>query len=450
MKAAGNVVAGGVVVGGLSLPTEPRPIDRDAIRERREAEKARQAARNPFSRLGPAPSVADARRAALVDHTYEGVAFTTPERIERDADEVDATTADEPATALAAPQTPQGAAPSDTNSTGPHSPGVVEVEGDGGTSAVHPRPAGPRDDVEPTPEEAAVTAPTPAAPKPGPTGRPLTPPGPTAGPRKPIDAAGIVREYVEDRMTIPEIARRRGHSPATVRRLLKATPGVVMRDDRATHSGGQNVAAEHDDPQVVETVRRLYVDEGMTQAQVAQEARLTLKVVQRIMRDHDIPARPAAHVSKSATTNGTGRKKTPPELVRQIRTLYEGPERLTQRDIGHRLGIPQTTVSRLMRRNGIGTATRTAPSPKPGTPAPSTPDTATPTAAAALATIQDAALAAVAEAHEPVGEFLGALESALLAVDELRDAVLDDMTQRLRALADHARADIALLRGGAR
>lgn len=122
-----------------------------------------------------------------------------------------------------------------------------------------------------------------------------------------------MREYLEDNVSIPEIAKRRGHSTSTVRRVLVETPGLVLRDDRTTNSGGRNKAA--DSPEVVEAVRRLYGgEEQLTQEQVAERLDLTPKVVQRIMRDHEIPARPAAH-ERAADLNR--KRATPSELMRQ-------------------------------------------------------------------------------------------------------------------------------------
>lgn len=294
MRTAGTVVAGGVSTQSRPLPTEPREIDLDAVRERREAEKARQAARNPFSRLGPGPKAADARRAALVDDDYTEHAFTTPPPEDTDLDEGaeldDETPADEPATALAATQTPQGAAPSgDTFPSGVGAPSVaVEVEGEAaGTAAEHPRPAGT------TTEEVPVTTTPKPVPKPGPTFETFQrPTGNRGGGRKPVnpvDPAGIVREYVEDRLTIQAIAARRGHSAGLVRRVLTETPGIQLRNDRAGRGGQNKVEVT---PELAADVRRLYQDEGYSIAEVAHNLKRSQRVVRRVMAEHGIKARP--------------------------------------------------------------------------------------------------------------------------------------------------------------
>lgn len=46
-----------------------------------------------------------------------------------------------------------------------------------------------------------------------------------------------------------------------------------------------------DPPELVETVRRLYVDEGLTQCQVAAEIEASPSVVERIMKRYGIPSR---------------------------------------------------------------------------------------------------------------------------------------------------------------
>ena len=106
----------------------------------------------------------------------------------------------------------------------------------------------------------------------------------------------IVTAYVNGD-SIPEIAAATGHSTSTVRRLLLAS-GVQLRDDRQTRSGG---TAKVDDPAVVDAVRRLYVDEHLTQDEVAERLGLTRKVVERIMRANDVPARPSASADPAAT-----------------------------------------------------------------------------------------------------------------------------------------------------
>ncbi|GAB6938342.1 LacI family DNA-binding transcriptional regulator [Isoptericola variabilis] len=82
MRAAGSTAAGGVVgLAPLALPTGRSDVDLDAVRERREAEKARRAATNPFAQPSGQPRSMSASRAlagALVDTEYEKAAFTTP------------------------------------------------------------------------------------------------------------------------------------------------------------------------------------------------------------------------------------------------------------------------------------------------------------------------------------------------------------------------------------
>lgn len=64
-----------------------------------------------------------------------------------------------------------------------------------------------------------------------------------------------VRLYVEDRLTIPQVAERLRISHRTVRRNLLAQ-GVTLRDDRKGHTGGQN--ARTNDPSFVAQAVRAY------------------------------------------------------------------------------------------------------------------------------------------------------------------------------------------------
>ncbi|MGN7703495.1 Lsr2 family DNA-binding protein [Cellulosimicrobium sp. 22601] len=275
MRTHGNTVAGGVV-GDVAhgLPMEERE-DRDVVRARREAKRGRQLARSPFAGLATSEKDAiasQAQAAAVATSALAEAKYTTPVL--------------EPE-----PVVEQAAAP--------------DVEPDVSPGAEPAPEPGPRDDEHQA--LAVVEAPAPK-PIPRPTPKPATR---TARAHPPLDAAGIVREYVEDRHSIPEIAKRRGHSTSTVRRVLKGTPGVEIRDDRKTNSGA---SAKDYDPTLVEAVRALYTgDERLTQAQVAERLDIGQHVVQRIMARYDIPARPAAHERTAATMSGT----SPAELMAQ-------------------------------------------------------------------------------------------------------------------------------------
>lgn len=144
------------------------------------------------------------------------------------------------------------------------------------------------------PAPAKETAPLPVGPAPVPRPRPARASAPLArGTRS--DEVVIVTAYVNGD-SIPEIARATAHSTSTVRRLLLAS-GVQLRDDRQARSGRTPKA---DDPAVVDAVRRLYVDEHLSQEEVAERLSLTRKQVERIMRVHGVPARPSASADPAA------------------------------------------------------------------------------------------------------------------------------------------------------
>ena len=82
MRSTGTTAAGGFMNGaGPALPAARPAADLDALLERREAERARRAATNPFAQPSGQPRSASASRAlstALVNPEYEKAAFTTP------------------------------------------------------------------------------------------------------------------------------------------------------------------------------------------------------------------------------------------------------------------------------------------------------------------------------------------------------------------------------------
>jgi transposase len=115
----------------------------------------------------------------------------------------------------------------------------------------------------------------------------------TSTPRKTrtsvVDVPVASAEYLEG-ATCPEIADRHGWPVISVRRQL-AKAGVQMRDDRHSRSGGKPKVY---DPQLVAKVRALYVDQGMSQAEIAERIGRTPKVVQHLMKREGIPARKGA------------------------------------------------------------------------------------------------------------------------------------------------------------
>lgn len=242
MHVRGSVVAGGPGGDSLGLPMEPRE-GREAARARVEAKRAAQAAGSPFARDYAARAARKAQEPTPAPVQQEEYS-TSPDLVE-------------PApSAVVAP---------------------VEVP-------VMPKPV-------PVPVEAAPVAQTAPAstPKPSLAPKPKPAPKPAPAPRRSrVDAGGIVQDYLDGK-TIAQIASARGHTNTTVRNLLKATPGVTMRDDRATHSGGQKKV---DDPALVELVRALYVDKELTQTEVGARLGMSAKGVQGVMTRNNIPARP--------------------------------------------------------------------------------------------------------------------------------------------------------------
>lgn len=236
MRAVGSTVAGGThAPTDLGLPREERE-PREAARARLEAKRARLAAQSPFAAARAAEATDPALAAAAT-------AVRSPAPAPR------------PKPALSARPVPSAPAPKAATA--------------------------PRLDAERATAHEAAQAPTSAE---------------LLSARR-VDAAGIVQDYLAGD-TVPTIAERRGHSTATVRRVLRETPGLELRDDRATHSGS---APKVDDPLLVERVRTLY-DGGKTQVEVAEALGLTPKIIQGIMARNEIKGRPAP----SAPPKGLG------------------------------------------------------------------------------------------------------------------------------------------------
>lgn len=105
--------------------------------------------------------------------------------------------------------------------------------------------------------------------------------------RPSVDVQAAISEYHAGD-TIPTIANRHGWSIKTLRRAMQKA-GVTFRDDRARASGGHNKITDPTD--LVNQVRALYTDQGLSITHVGAELGLTRKQVTRVMRAAGIKAR---------------------------------------------------------------------------------------------------------------------------------------------------------------
>ncbi len=296
MRAEGIVLgAGDPNQDGLGLPMDERE-DRHEVRARMEAKRTRStspwAGRAVAGDLAPdSKTVKTARSRAAVDPARDRDLFESKPLV--------------PVAAKVAEAAPTPAAP------------VIPAR-----AATPPRPS-----------------PKPAARRPAPAPAPTT-----SRAHREFDAAGIVQDYLAGK-TVFEIARDRHHGVHRVRTLIKSTPGIEYRDDRKTNSGSSK---KDYDPAVVAAVRRLYVDEELTQAQVAERLQLgTSKVVQTIMSRYGIPSRGDV-VATGANHNAPGRS-TIEHLRQQIADagLTAAELRAWAREHGHTVaptGLPGTEI----------------------------------------------------------------------------------------------------------
>lgn len=105
-----------------------------------------------------------------------------------------------------------------------------------------------------------------------------------------VDTDTARTEYLAG-ATIPQIAETHGWPVVSVRRQLQRA-GVPMRDDRSGHSGSRPKVYP---PKLVAEVRRLYLDQGISQAKIAQQLGTTPKVIGHLMKREGIPARQGAN-----------------------------------------------------------------------------------------------------------------------------------------------------------
>lgn len=278
-----------------------------------------------------------------------------------------------------------------------------------------------------TPPALAAAAPVPPAPAAvTPEPAPVPPsPAPTraGGPIGPVELARMVADY-EAGKTAPEIAEVTGRTAKNVRLALERA-GVQLRDDRSLRSGGQN--RREDDPALVDRVRRLYVDEGLTQAAIASDLDVTVKVVQGVMRRNGIESRPDA----------TGVKRDPaPPAERTVRFRGPQPEHASEpapdlhpapedaSEVAPPTGVARTPAW----RHTFDPALRLATDPA------ATPPTAT--------TDLDTALAAAAGT---VRDLVDAVEGLSVAVQRVQEARLAAAARSVDAIRRDAEQLLAVL-----
>lgn len=203
----------------------------------------------------------------------------------------------------------------------------------------------------------------------------------------------IVEAY-EAGSVVPAIAQALGASTATVYRALRRA-GVVMRDDRATNSGGRPKAPEADPPDLVAAVVAAYGGGASLQEVAAQVPGVgSVKHASNLLTRHGVTLRPAR--SEPVVT---------PEQLEQMRQLRA--EGLSQQEIGERVGISQNTVSKWLR----GLRTHKPPEPPKPAKAARPPRVVPQRAPAPVVDVQ--ALTAEAVAAYAAGETIGAIATRL-------------------------------------
>ncbi len=171
----------------------------------------------------------------------------------------------------------------------------------------------------PPPPATPATAAKPKRAKPT-TAKPRKTPAPRGVPLNPTDI--IARYQAGD--SAPTIATHYGTQPSRIRKLLDAH-NIPRRDDRAANSG-RRANPNADDPQLVAEATRLYLEEGLTLAQVgAQLGGRGWSGIRTLLLRHGVPLRPPAHHGNTGTRPG----KLAADQIQEIRDRYTAGESTT-------------------------------------------------------------------------------------------------------------------------
>jgi len=158
-----------------------------------------------------------------------------------------------------------------------------------------------------------------------------------------VDVDRIVTLYTDGK-TIKQVHEETGYATATIRRHL-IDRGIPLRK-RGPIAGTQQ--REYDE-QLIADVRRLYVDEELTQAQVGERLGIGVKVVQTVMARAEIPARPPANVRSMA---GIGHPtKIQPDQHQLIVDRYTAGEPATV--IAADYDVNPASIYPILERHGI-------------------------------------------------------------------------------------------------
>ena len=114
-----------------------------------------------------------------------------------------------------------------------------------------------------------------------------------------IDEPAVVEQYRAGD-TRPTLAKRHSTTSKRITSILERHH-VDLRDDRATHSGGRNRFKPT--PEQVADIRRLYVDQQKTVADIGDQFGIHRRVIARILTDAGVTIRPAAHLTGTVITD---------------------------------------------------------------------------------------------------------------------------------------------------
>ena len=152
-----------------------------------------------------------------------------------------------------------------------------------------------------------------------------------------LDVDQVAADYAAG-LTLAQVAEKHGVSHPVIARHLDQA-GVARRGAPIAYT-----------PELIEQIRTLYVDERLTQTQVADRLGLTQKVVQSAMRHGNIPARGDAVARSKEGLGGRPIKLNADQRTEIVRRYLEGE---TGPALGRAYGVSAVAIYHVLQRAGV-------------------------------------------------------------------------------------------------
>lgn len=175
--------------------------------------------------------------------------------------------------------------------------------------------------------------------------KPRTPRAPRQQRESRLDVPGIIAAY-QAGSTLAQITEDFGCARNTARRHVQLA-GIELRDDRSTfqHARRQRQVTAPTGSADAARIVELYTA-GATVKEVAEHLSIGIATVRRRLKAANVAMR------DDRSTNSGGQNHLSDHTVAMICELYTA-HHLTGKEVAHRLGIGQTSVSRVLRAQGL-------------------------------------------------------------------------------------------------